>query len=87
MKRLDLLSHQPKKKYQRLHNSYKSKERKQDDSGKPSHFNLRLLEKQKVDGTDIMSFKFANLDEEGQQQQGQNGEKTTRVFCRTICIF
>jgi hypothetical protein len=32
--------------------------RTQDDSSKPSHFNLRLLEKQKVDGIDIMSFKF-----------------------------
>jgi ferredoxin-NADP reductase/nitrite reductase/ring-hydroxylating ferredoxin subunit len=50
--------------------------RKQDDSSKPSHFSLRLLDKQKVEGTDIMSFKFAKLDEEGQQQkQGQNGIK------------
>ena len=62
--------------------------RKQDDSGKPSHFNLRLLEKQKVDGTDIMSFKFAKLDEEGQQQQqGQNGKKRLEYSAGQFAFF
>ncbi|HEY3527268.1 MAG TPA: Rieske 2Fe-2S domain-containing protein [Nitrososphaeraceae archaeon] len=61
--------------------------RKQDDSGKPSHFNLRLLEKQKVDGTDIMSFKFAKLDEEGQQQQGQNGKKQLEYSAGQFAFF
>jgi ferredoxin-NADP reductase/nitrite reductase/ring-hydroxylating ferredoxin subunit len=62
--------------------------RKQDDSGKPSHFNLRLLEKQKVDGTDIMSFKFAKLDEEGQQQQqGQNRKKQLEYSAGQFAFF
>ena len=45
-------------------------QRKRDES-KPSQFNLRLVEKQKVEGTDIMSFKFAKQEEEGQQEQEQ----------------
>ena len=61
--------------------------RKQDDSGKPSHFNLRLLEKQKVDGTDIMSFKFAKFDEEGQQQQGQNDKKRLEYSAGQFAFF
>ena len=62
--------------------------RKQDDSSKPSYFNLRLLEKQKVEGTDITSFKFAKLDEEGQQQkQGQNGKKQLEYSAGQFAFF
>jgi ferredoxin-NADP reductase/nitrite reductase/ring-hydroxylating ferredoxin subunit len=66
--------------------------RKQDDSSKPSHFNLRLLEKQKVDGTDIMSFKFAKQEEEGQQQeqeqrQGQNGKRQLEYSAGQFAFF
>jgi glycine betaine catabolism B len=62
--------------------------RKQDDSSKPSHFNLRLLEKQKVEGTDITSFKFAKLDEEGQQQQqGQNGKRQLEYSAGQFAFF
>ena len=49
-------------------------QRKQGES-KPSQFNLRLLEKQKVEGTDIMSFKFAKQEEEGQQEQQQQQQQ------------
>jgi ferredoxin-NADP reductase/nitrite reductase/ring-hydroxylating ferredoxin subunit len=66
--------------------------RKQDDSSKPSHFNLRLLEKQKVDGTDIMSFKFAKQEEEGQRQeqeqrQGQNGKRQLEYSAGQFAFF
>src|SRR5215207_322114 len=68
--------------------------RKQDDSSKPSHFNLRLLEKQKVDGTDIMSFKFAKQEEEGQRQeqeqeqrQGQNGKRQLECSAGQFAFF
>src|SRR5215204_1687811 len=64
--------------------------RKQDDSSKPSHFNLRLLEKQKVDGTDIVSFKFAKQEEEGQQeesQQGQNGKRQLEYSAGQFAFF
>ena len=66
--------------------------RKQDGSSKPSHFNLRLLEKQKVDGTDIMSFKFAKQEEEGQQQeqeqrQGQNGKRQLEYSAGQFAFF
>jgi glycine betaine catabolism B len=70
--------------------------RKQDDSSKPSHFNLRLLEKQKVDGTDIISFKFAKQEEEGQQQeqeqeqeqrQGQNGKRQLEYSAGQFAFF
>src|ERR687892_2769124 len=61
--------------------------RKQDDSSKPSHFNLRLLEKQKVDGTDIMSFKFAKQEEKGQQQQGQNGKRQLEYSAGQFAFF
>jgi glycine betaine catabolism B len=64
--------------------------RKQDDSSKPSHFNLRLLEKQKVDGTDIVSFKFAKQEEEGQQeeqQQGQNGKRRLEYSAGQFAFF
>jgi glycine betaine catabolism B len=62
--------------------------RKQDDSGKPSRFNLRLLEKQKVEGTDIMSFKFAKQEgEEQQQQQGQNGKKRLEYSAGQFAFF
>ena len=56
---------------------------------KPSQFNLRLVEKQKVEGTDIMSFKFTKQEEQVQdeQQQVQKWQKTAGVFCRAICIF
>ena len=49
--------------------------RQHDDSGKPSHFNLRLLEKQKVDETDVMSFKFTKQEGEEQQQEQQQQEQ------------
>ena len=49
-------------------------QRKRDES-KPSQFNLRLVEKQKVEGTDIMSFKFAKQEEEGQQEQQQEQQQ------------
>src|ERR671925_922358 len=49
-------------------------QRKRGES-KPSQFNLRLLEKQKVEGTDIMSFKFAKQEEEGQQEQQQQQQQ------------
>jgi glycine betaine catabolism B len=64
--------------------------KKQDDSSKPSHFNLRLLEKQKVDGTDIVSFKFAKQEEEGQQeeqQQGQNGKRRLECSAGQFAFF
>jgi glycine betaine catabolism B len=64
--------------------------KKQDDSSKPSHFNLRLLEKQKVDGTDIVSFKFAKQEEEGQQeeqQQGQNGKRRLEYSAGQFAFF
>src|ERR687898_3069845 len=68
--------------------------RKQGDSSKPSHFNLRLLEKQKVDGTDIMSFKFAKQEEEGQQQeqeqeqrQEQNGKRQLECSAGQFAFF
>jgi ferredoxin-NADP reductase/nitrite reductase/ring-hydroxylating ferredoxin subunit len=68
--------------------------RKQDDSSKPYHFNLRLLEKQKVDGTDIMSFKFAKQEEEGQRQeqeqeqrQGQNGKRQLECSAGQFAFF
>jgi hypothetical protein len=35
---------------------------------KPSQFNLRLLEKQKVEGTDIISFKFTKQEEQVQDE-------------------
>ncbi len=60
--------------------------RTQDDSSKPSHFNLRLLEKQKVDGIDIMSFKFVKFDE-GQQQQGQNDKKRLEYSAGQFAFF
>jgi ferredoxin-NADP reductase/nitrite reductase/ring-hydroxylating ferredoxin subunit len=46
-------------------------QRKQSES-KPSQLNLRLLEKQKVGGTDIMSFKFTKQEEEEQQGEEEN---------------
>lgn len=52
-------------------------QRKQGES-KPSQFNLRLLEKQKVEGTDIMSFKFAKQSQEEKQQQQQQGQNDKR---------
>src|SRR5918994_2165466 len=64
--------------------------RKQDDSSKPSHFNLRLLEKQKVDGTDIVSFKFAKQEEEGQQeeqQQAQDGKRQLEYSAGQFAFF
>ena len=61
--------------------------RKQDDNGKPSRFNLRLLEKQKVEGTDIMSFKFAKQEGEEQQQQGQNGKKRLEYSAGQFAFF
>jgi glycine betaine catabolism B len=64
--------------------------KKQDDSSKPSHFNLRLLEKQKVDGTDIVSFKFAKQEEEGQQeeqQQGQDGKRQLEYSAGQFAFF
>ena len=64
--------------------------KKQDDSSKPSHFNLRLLEKQKVDGTDIVSFKFAKQEEEGQQeeqQQGQYGKRRLEYSAGQFAFF
>jgi ferredoxin-NADP reductase/nitrite reductase/ring-hydroxylating ferredoxin subunit len=64
--------------------------KKQDDVSKPSHFNLQLLEKQKVDGTDIVSFKFAKQEEEGQQeeqQQGQNGKRRLEYSAGQFAFF
>src|SRR5918993_4639257 len=64
--------------------------RKQDDSSKPSHFNFRLLEKQKVDGTDIVSFKFAKREEESQQeerQQGQDGKRQLEYSAGQFAFF
>ena len=59
--------------------------RKQDDSRKPSHFNFRLLEKQIVDGTDIVSFKFAKQEEE--QQQGQYGKRQLEYSAGQFAFF
>ena len=89
VKNKDKLSTQPSAKEEVSETTHQLQEqrRKQDDSSKPSHFNLRLLEKQKVDGTDIMSFKFAKLDEEGRTAARTKWQKTVGVFGRTICIF
>jgi len=59
---------------------------------KPSQFNLRLLEKHKVGGTDIMSFKFAKQEEEGQQeqqqqQQVQNGKRQLEYSAGQFAFF
>jgi ferredoxin-NADP reductase/nitrite reductase/ring-hydroxylating ferredoxin subunit len=64
-------------------------QRKRGES-KPSQFNLRLLEKQKVEGTDIMSFKFAKQEEEGQQeqqQQVQNGKRQLEHSAGQFAFF
>ena len=62
--------------------------RKQDDGGKPSHFNPRLIEKQKIDGTDVMSFKFTKQEEEGQQaQQQQNGKRQLEYSAGQFAFF
>jgi glycine betaine catabolism B len=90
VKNKDKLSTQPSAKEEVSETTHQLQEqrRKQDDSSKPSHFNLRLLEKQKVEGTDIMSFKFAKLDEEGQQQQqGQNGKKQLEYSAGQFAFF
>jgi ferredoxin-NADP reductase/nitrite reductase/ring-hydroxylating ferredoxin subunit len=67
------------------------KQRKRGES-KPSEFNLRLLEKQKLEGTDIMSFKFAKQEEEGQQeqqqqQQVQNGKRQLEYSAGQFAFF
>ena len=90
VKNKDKLSTQPSAKEEVSETTHQLQEqrRKQDDSSKPSHFNLRLLEKQKVEGTDIMSFKFAKLDEEGQQQQqGQNGKRQLEYSAGQFAFF
>ena len=57
VKNKDKISTQPtaKEEVSETTKQLQEQRRKQDDSSKPSHFNLRLLEKQKVEGTDIMS--------------------------------
>src|ERR687898_1155008 len=90
VKNKDKLSTQPsaKEEVSETTRQLQEQRRKQDDSSKPSHFNLRLLEKQKVEGTDIMSFKFAKLDEEGQQQQQrQNGKKQLEYSAGQFAFF
>ena len=90
VKNKDKLSTQPsaKEEVSETTRQLQEQRRKQDDSSKPSHFNLRLLEKQKVEGTDIISFKFAKLDEEGQQQQqGQNGKKQLEYSAGQFAFF
>lgn len=67
------------------------KQRKRGEN-KPSEFNLRLLEKQKLEGTDIMSFKFAKQEEEGQQeqqqqQQVQNGKRQLEYSAGQFAFF
>lgn len=53
-------------------------EQRKQTENKPTQFNLKLIEKQKVEGTDIMSFKFSKLsqEEENKQhlQQQENGQ-------------
>src|SRR5215204_3939358 len=98
VKNKDKLSTQPSAKEEVSGTTHQLQEqrRKQDDSSKPSHFNLRLLEKQKVDGTDIMSFKFAKQEEEGQRQeqeqeqeqrQGQNGKRQLECSAGQFAFF
>jgi glycine betaine catabolism B len=90
IKNKDKLSTQPSAKEEVSETTHQLQEqrREEDDSSKPSHFNLRLLEKQKVEGTDIMSFKFAKLNEEGQQQQqGQNGKKQLEYSAGQFAFF
>jgi ferredoxin-NADP reductase/nitrite reductase/ring-hydroxylating ferredoxin subunit len=64
--------------------------RKQDDVGKPSPFNLRLIEKQRIEGTDVMSFKFTKQEvkEEGQRaQQQQNGKRQLDYSAGQFAFF
>ncbi len=49
------------------------KQAKGNSSSSTSEFELTLLEKIKVDGTDVMSFKFSKQNEQG--QEGGGGEK------------
>jgi nitrite reductase/ring-hydroxylating ferredoxin subunit len=67
-------------------------QRRKRDESKPSQFNLRLLEKQKVEGTDVMSFKFAKQEEEEQQEQqqqeqGQNGKRQLEHSAGQFAFF
>jgi ferredoxin-NADP reductase/nitrite reductase/ring-hydroxylating ferredoxin subunit len=71
----DGLSTQPSAEEKVTETTQQLQEQRKRGESKPSQFNLRLLEKQKVEGTDIMSFKFAKQEEEGQQEQQQQQQQ------------
>ena len=49
-----------------------------------SQSELKLLEKIKVEDTDVMSFKFSKQD--NQKKRGQH-TIIVRLYCRSICLF
>src|SRR5438093_13491107 len=47
---------------------------------------LTLLEKDKVEGTDVTSFKFSKQNDDN--KEGEEDQKgTIQLYCRTICLF
>ena len=55
--------------------------KKQGKSKSLHQIELTLIEKDKVDNTDVMSFKFTKQNDDGIDN------KTAKLYCRSICIF
>jgi nitrite reductase/ring-hydroxylating ferredoxin subunit len=57
--------------------------RRKSKSKSSSQIELILLEKDKVESTDVTSFKFSKLND----NQVEDKTTTFRLYCRTICLF
>ena len=57
--------------------------KKQGKSTSSPQIELTLIEKDKVDGTDIMSFRFGNQN----NQVKDRYTATTRLYRRSVCLF
>src|SRR5215216_4466084 len=91
-KEKEKISTQPSAEEKVTETTQQLQEQRKRGESKPSQFNLRLLEKQKVEGTDIISFKFAKQEEEGQQeqqqqQQAQNGKRQLEYSAGQFAFF
>jgi glycine betaine catabolism B len=68
-KDIEKISTQPSAEEKVTETTQQLQEQRKRPENKPTQFNLKLIEKQKVEGTDIMSFKFSKLSQEEENKQ------------------